>query len=292
MTVRKSVAFLTALAALVAAAPTHAGFGPESAVAGDARPAANFLFGTLSPDEALSLALPSGRRLGVPGPLWGGSPMLRGVSGPQLSVVLGTIEHPCASGTCAEGRSASDLGLGGSEPARSAALERLLPGSAAWDGNLAKGYVFLGVEAVALFSYLRARGADGDAAAADGGLADGRSDAVGLASAAGALVEPLSGEGMLDAPSLALAPRARATMSWRGAASEAAKLDATAVGQSAAAGPRVGLATTVADRVAGLVDAFRGLRLNSFEIADNTRLRIHAKTGHHGHCFVVLTRKF
>jgi len=49
---------------------------------------------------------------------------------------------------------------------------------------------------------------------------------------------------------------------------------------------------SVADRVAGVVDAFRGLRLNSFEIAENTRLRVDAKTGRHGRCFVILTRKF
>jgi len=33
------------------------------------------------------------------------------------------------------------------------------------DASLATGYVFLGVEAVALLSYLRARGAEGDAGA-------------------------------------------------------------------------------------------------------------------------------
>jgi len=49
---------------------------------------------------------------------------------------------------------------------------------------------------------------------------------------------------------------------------------------------------SVADRVAGVVEAFRGLRLNSFEIAENTRLRVDAKTGRHGRCFVILTRKF
>jgi hypothetical protein len=241
--------------------------GPASAVPG--------------PAPAVAAPLSAGP-LGAPGPLATASHMLSEASGPQLSVVLATLERPCARGARAEGRTASDLGLEQSWAARSASLTRLLPGGGAWDANLAKSCVFLGVEAVALLSYLRVRGGSEDAAEAAGPPAASR-----IATAAEpGVVEPLRGE--FD---LALAPRALAAGSWRGAAPQAAGIYAAATPSPAGAG-RLDFFTSTADRVAGLVGAFRALRLNSYEVAQDTRLRIDARTGRHARCFLVLTRKF
>ena len=228
--------------------------------------------------------------LGNPGPLAGPSLLIPGASGPQLSVALALLEGAWGREESAR-RTAADLRLGGGVDEGSPALARLLPGSAAWDANLATGYVFLGVEAVALLSYLRARGAENDAGA-EGSVATMAADgswsaaAVSLASAAGASLRVARG----DEPGLWQPMQAEAVGAWRGAA--AAPAAAVAAPAGGASARSLAFVNSVTDRVAGLVEAFRGLRLNSFEIAENTRLRVDAKTGRHGRCFVILTRKF
>ena len=294
MTLRQGLPLLALLAACGAAGAAHARSGP-GALGGDPPAFRSDLVSPAAPGfraepESFAPSPAVAGPFGNPGPLAGASLLIPGSSGPQLSVALALLEGAWGHEQSA-GRTAADLRLAGGVDEAPPALARLLPGSAAWDASLATGYVFLGVEAVALLSYLRARGAEGDAGA-EGSVATMAADgswsaaAVSLAGAAGARL----GAPGVDEPGLWQPTQATAVGAWRGAA--AAPTAAVAAPAGGASARSMAFVNSVADRVAGVVDAFRGLRLNSFEIAENTRLRVDAKTGRHGRCFVILTRKF
>lgn len=299
MTKRARLLFLAwtgALAAIssAAAAPASASERCARAAAGVATLAQPCLSGPTAAQPSAGLC-----PLGAPGPLHSRVGLLEAAEaqpdGVELVAVTRLLEA-ARSGTGERARlhsSSLPPGMEGPPGAGgTVSLQHLLPGGSTWDASLGRSYVVLGVEAMALYSLLRASAGDAQAPNGSPASAEGRGlTAVGVTPAGEPVLAVVEdGPAVSDGWMLALAPGARAAMSWRGTAPMAE----VGVAGEGGASDKAGLAfiTSMADRVAGFVEAFRGLRLNSFRLGDGTRVKIDAKTGRHGRFVVTFTRKF
>jgi hypothetical protein len=165
--------------------------------------------------------------------------------------------------------------------------------TALWGRSSSTSYVFLGVEAVALYSYLRSRGADRAAAETDPSGQAGGVSVAGSAPGGAATSAPASLDGQGVDFLASLSRDHRAMSEWRGVAGAgpAAAPDGSAqVAPTGAAMLR--FVNHVADRISGVTSALRGLQLTSWQVSDNTRLRLDARTGRQKRFFFILTSRF
>jgi hypothetical protein len=224
-----------------------------------------------------------------------GLPVLGGDREPTLlgaGVLLGIPEPSSAQRPAGARRAGGGAGAGELRSAPGAAA----PGptaleSALWGRASSTTYVFLGVEAVALYASLRS-GGDGSLASSEvarGAATVATPAAAALVSADGSVVPDPAGVEFLAA----LARDRRAVAEWRGAApaGTGGSTDGGALAAVARTSP-LAFVNRIADRISGVTSALRGLQLTSLQVSENTRLRLDARTGRQKRCYFVLTSRF
>jgi hypothetical protein len=221
--------------------------------------------------------------LGSPAPLARAVPVLGGEGKPVLLALGRVLDRSAQAGA----RSLPADRRAGETEASAPALQTSI-----WGHSSSTSYVFLGVEAVALYSYLRSRGND---RAASQGTDPGNGEPEGATAGLlpGAMVVGAQGPaGAGGGDFLAsLASDHRGVSDWRGAAPAGPAADGgTQV--APAGGSALRFVNHIADRISGVTSALRALQLTNFQVSDNTRLRIDARTGRHQHFRVILTSRF
>lgn len=301
-------AHLSLIFFVVALATAWAAGAPRSVSAQVRRPAASDLPARLATDPVTPNA--SVLLLVGSSPSLIAFPTVSGTETPELLLAQRAIERTWKrNGATTQVQDGSEDGAqyqyveveGWRSPARALALSGVAPGAGQWYVGSAtpKRYLFLGVEAVALFSYFhfRAQGQErrDEAFAYAGDPNDPASrwsfEGYSGSAADAARLREIYAKDPDEFYSL-VSHDEQYLSGWKGNSDRSGYLLLDDKREDAERRSRYGLVATIANHVVSMVDAVRDARLNNFRISQGTTLKFDAQTGRRSHLYAFLTHRF